>query len=265
MNRLSANSTQRPQEMIESSTSRSLAGWWRLPTLVRMMSILLVGSLLCVAIAYSRSQPEGDTWRFADVRGGEYQLPAPADCKALVLIFLGHDCPISNSYAPELNRIRQELPAGAVARSATCVDAAPMPTYPHEQNTAHAVRNTASSLPRCSIRQLDLSAGMVGALRRAGSGRSFARARAALPWPDRRSLRRFRPPTFVAPANRLAQCDPGGAGGPQGSRRPHPRRGLRHRSPRLASKVIVMVIAAVLGARAGATIGTGEQMLQVCP
>ncbi|HEY1067531.1 MAG TPA: hypothetical protein VGE52_15520 [Pirellulales bacterium] len=42
---------------------------------------------------------------FVEVLGGKYRLPGPADCKAVVLLFLGHDCPISNSYTQEIGRI----------------------------------------------------------------------------------------------------------------------------------------------------------------
>jgi hypothetical protein len=106
-----------------------------------MVSIVAAGSLVCVAIAYSRSQPAGNTWRFADVRGGDYQLPAPADCKALVLIFLGHDCPISNSYAPELNRIRQEFAGQGVATCVVYADA----DLSREQACRHAVEHAIES------------------------------------------------------------------------------------------------------------------------
>ncbi len=52
---------------------------------------------------------------FANVRGGDWSLPGPNDCKAVVLLFLGHDCPISNSYAPEIKRLCQEFSPGDVA------------------------------------------------------------------------------------------------------------------------------------------------------
>jgi hypothetical protein len=42
-----------------------------------------------------------------DAAGVSHTLPNPAR-KATVLVFISHDCPISNSYAPELNRIARE-------------------------------------------------------------------------------------------------------------------------------------------------------------
>ncbi len=42
---------------------------------------------------------------FVDVLGDKYALPGPDDCKAVVLLFFGHDCPISNGYTPEIVRL----------------------------------------------------------------------------------------------------------------------------------------------------------------
>lgn len=41
----------------------------------------------------------------ADLYGRSQSLPASAPCVATVLVFITHDCPISNTIAPELNRI----------------------------------------------------------------------------------------------------------------------------------------------------------------
>lgn len=46
---------------------------------------------------------EGKT--FEDVRGGTYRVPGPGHCAANVLVFFGHDCPMSNGYAKEIIRL----------------------------------------------------------------------------------------------------------------------------------------------------------------
>ena len=51
---------------------------------------------------------------YAKVGGGTYRLPGAGECKAVVLLFWGHDCPISNAYAPEVTRLwREYSPKGA--------------------------------------------------------------------------------------------------------------------------------------------------------
>lgn len=44
---------------------------------------------------------------FVNVLGGTWHLPR--NRKAIVLIFFGHDCPISNGFAPEINRLHREF------------------------------------------------------------------------------------------------------------------------------------------------------------
>ncbi len=46
--------------------------------------------------------------KFVNVHGGEYQLPRGEPYRAVVLIFYGHDCPISNGYAREICRLHKE-------------------------------------------------------------------------------------------------------------------------------------------------------------
>ena len=50
-----------------------------------------------------------------DVNGQKHQPLANNGQKATVLFFVGHDCPISNSYAPEINRICAEFEPRKVA------------------------------------------------------------------------------------------------------------------------------------------------------
>lgn len=45
---------------------------------------------------------------FTDLRGNVRELGPAADRTALVLILLNTECPISNSYVPELNKMQEE-------------------------------------------------------------------------------------------------------------------------------------------------------------
>src|SRR5262245_56040476 len=50
---------------------------------------------------------------FVDVLGSKYRLPGPDDPKSTVLLFIGHDCPISNAYTTEIVRLCKEyMPKG---------------------------------------------------------------------------------------------------------------------------------------------------------
>lgn len=52
---------------------------------------------------------------FVDVLGDKYRLPGPNDCKAVVLLFIGNDCPISNGYSKEIVRLCKEFVPKKVA------------------------------------------------------------------------------------------------------------------------------------------------------
>lgn len=60
---------------------------------------------------------------FADARGTTSRLPGANDCAGLVLLFLGHDCPISNGYAPEISRLYAEYAPKRVAFRVVYADA----------------------------------------------------------------------------------------------------------------------------------------------
>jgi hypothetical protein len=57
------------------------------------------------------------TTAFVNVNGGTHRLVG-TDCVAQVLVFIGHDCPISNGYSREIERLRAEF---APQRIAWCV------------------------------------------------------------------------------------------------------------------------------------------------
>ena len=46
---------------------------------------------------------------FVDVMGDKYRLPGAGESKAVVLLFVGYDCPISNCYAAEIVRLCKEF------------------------------------------------------------------------------------------------------------------------------------------------------------
>jgi thiol-disulfide isomerase/thioredoxin len=52
---------------------------------------------------------------FVDVLGNKFRLAGPDDCKAVVLLFVGYDCPISNGYTPEVLRLCKEYTPKKVA------------------------------------------------------------------------------------------------------------------------------------------------------
>lgn len=47
----------------------------------------------------------GEEHVFTDVSGKPYRLPGPGECQAQVILFVSHDCPIANAYAPEIKRL----------------------------------------------------------------------------------------------------------------------------------------------------------------
>ena len=52
---------------------------------------------------------------FTDVAGRHHRLPGRDKCRALVLFFVAHDCPMANGYAPEIARICQDFTGRGVA------------------------------------------------------------------------------------------------------------------------------------------------------
>lgn len=73
--------------------------------------------LACVALLCVAAEPAHDLFRVrrvADVSGGVHQLGEVRGTKAIVLVFLGPECPISQRYVPELNRLAVERGTNAV-------------------------------------------------------------------------------------------------------------------------------------------------------
>ncbi len=76
---------------------------------VRITRAVLFLILLLPNISRSADDSVGPELRFSDLNGKSYSLRAPAECRALVVIFVTTDCPIANSYQPALARMYQEF------------------------------------------------------------------------------------------------------------------------------------------------------------
>lgn len=84
------------------------------------VAVLLVATA-GVAVGFARAEPPAR--EFPRVGGGTVRLPGPDDAAAVVLLFLGHDCPVSNGYTPELARIATAYTPKKVAFFAVYADA----------------------------------------------------------------------------------------------------------------------------------------------
>lgn len=83
-----------------------------------------VGLSACFVVALALSAPAAPPAEaFADVRGDTFRLPAADEGRAVVLIFFGHDCPISNAYAPEIGRLAADFAGQKVAFCVVYADA----------------------------------------------------------------------------------------------------------------------------------------------
>jgi peroxiredoxin len=78
-----------------------------LPRLDRDRAGTLLSLLLIMALTASGLCRE--ELSFSDVDGKQFSLKAPADHRALVLIFVTTDCPIANSYQPKLAKLYTEF------------------------------------------------------------------------------------------------------------------------------------------------------------
>src|SRR4051812_2641934 len=66
----------------------------------------LLFAILCFITLLGRAaDAESSPVQFSDLNGVVHRPLEPGDKLASVMIFFWHDCPICNSYAPEINRI----------------------------------------------------------------------------------------------------------------------------------------------------------------
>src|SRR5260370_28576650 len=96
------------------AAAQTLAKTLRLITLAVVLATLrasmFVGTANC-------STPETDGIVVEDLKGQPLNPFSNADAKAFLFIFVSVECPISNSYAPELNRLKAEFgPKGVVMK-----------------------------------------------------------------------------------------------------------------------------------------------------
>ena len=94
---------------------------------------ILILALTLRATAASRPSPQTSIVVVRDIDGQQHNLPGPGN-KAATLFFITHDCPISNSYAPEIGRIVADYAPRGITFYAVYVD----PTVPIEAMKQHA-------------------------------------------------------------------------------------------------------------------------------
>jgi peroxiredoxin len=69
--------------------------------------IRVICAIICLSGLFCSAAPgESPLLSFEDLGGTLHQPLDPANKSASVIIFYWHDCPICNSYAPEINRIQ---------------------------------------------------------------------------------------------------------------------------------------------------------------
>jgi AhpC/TSA family len=80
------------------------------PQSERMDSPIPTGSAPApAAVSHDR-----ENWTLVDIRGQEFRPFDESDVKAVVLVFVLQDCPIANSYMPELNRLHDSFASRGV-------------------------------------------------------------------------------------------------------------------------------------------------------
>ncbi|MBI3874893.1 MAG: redoxin domain-containing protein [Verrucomicrobia bacterium] len=79
----------------------------------RVFSPLFAGVFSVASLAAAAETPADI--ELADANGAKHRPLAAQGQNATVLLFLAHDCPISNAYAPEINRIVTDYSARKVA------------------------------------------------------------------------------------------------------------------------------------------------------
>src|SRR6185295_8389253 len=87
-----------------------------------MAKIAMRNAALAVALAAAAFAGGDHELQVADVHGKLHTPLKPESQKATVFVFITHDCPISNGYAPEVNRIVAEYVAKKIAFYVMYVD-----------------------------------------------------------------------------------------------------------------------------------------------
>jgi thiol-disulfide isomerase/thioredoxin len=95
-------------------------------TLKRAVPALVIGAILLIAAA-STDARSGFRFTLRDTAGTVHDEREWANAKAVVLFFITPDCPISQGYVPEINRIAQEYRSRGVRAYAVQSDVTAAP------------------------------------------------------------------------------------------------------------------------------------------
>jgi hypothetical protein len=101
-----------------------------LPLLI-MLSRFTVSLLFCLLTAAAWAAPPLSTNLGTDLDGHTVHRLAPPDARAVVLFFAASDCPISNRYIPEIERLDREFSSEGVHF---------WWVYPNPEDTADVIR-----------------------------------------------------------------------------------------------------------------------------
>lgn len=99
-----------------------------------------ISFFLCVlastslSLAGEETPVASESGAFVNVGGGEFRLAQNAESLATVLVFFGHDCPISNGYVPEISRLYKEFSPRKIAFCIVYADA----DFSVEEGARHA-------------------------------------------------------------------------------------------------------------------------------
>src|SRR4051812_28153601 len=74
---------------------------------MKRLTVLVIAILVGVGLVHGADKPLGAITDFAlpDARGKKHTARDWVGSKAVVLLFLGTECPVSNGYAPEYRRL----------------------------------------------------------------------------------------------------------------------------------------------------------------
>ena len=75
---------------------------------------LSVAALLLLAVVVVADEPAATELQLPDLNGRQIEPLRASDAKAIVFIFIRTDCPISNRYAPEVQRLHEKFASSGV-------------------------------------------------------------------------------------------------------------------------------------------------------
>jgi peroxiredoxin len=78
------------------------------------LAILSLISVFSLSVSAAEKLPQLAPRELIDLTGGHHAIGRPSTAKLTVLVFLGTECPVSNSYAPNLKRLHEAHAARGV-------------------------------------------------------------------------------------------------------------------------------------------------------